>query len=147
VNGALPYDPMAFLSRIERERLDRFADRFDQIGPNDYSLYAGPSKPDASLSAAMHIALAELGAGRRREAIKATVDRFRDAAILRYNERWGVSSLYAASQTAPSTAADRAGFLGSLERAVAALILWDRLDDETRAAMAGPWAELVEGST
>jgi len=55
-------------------------------------------------------------------------------------------ALYGAAQIAPSNAADRARVFGSLERAVAALILWDRLDDQTRAALAGPWGELVERS-
>jgi hypothetical protein len=33
-----------------------------------------------------------------------------------------------------------------LARAVAGLILWDHLDDDARASLAGPWAELVEAS-
>jgi hypothetical protein len=141
-----PVDLFAYLGRAERERLDRFAVRFDAIGASEYSLFVGPSRPDAKLEAAMQVALGELGSGRRHDAIKAAVDRFREAALQKYADRWGLPALYAAAQIAPSTAADRAQLFGSLERAVAALILWDRLDDETRVALAGPWAELVEGS-
>jgi hypothetical protein len=74
------------------------------------------------------------------------VDRFRETALRRYADRWGVPALFGAAQIAPSTAADRARVFGSLERAVVALILWDRLDDETRVALTGPWADLVEAS-
>jgi hypothetical protein len=31
-------------------------------------------------------------------------------------------------------------FLGSVERAVVALILWDELEDDDRIALLGPWA-------
>jgi hypothetical protein len=145
VSGA-PVDLFAYLGRAERERLDRFADRFDELTPDSYSLFAGPMTPDAHLEVAMATALREVGTGLRHDAIKAAVDRFRDLSLRRYAERWSVPELLGLRQVAPSSGADRVRVVRSLERAVAALILWDRLDDETRVALAGPWAELVEAS-
>jgi hypothetical protein len=94
----------------------------------------------------MHQAVIETGTGRRHDAIKVAIDRFCDAAMRRYSERLSAPELLGLRQVAPSNPADRVRVLQSLERAVAALILWDRLDDQTRAALAGPWGELVERS-
>jgi hypothetical protein len=139
-------DAFAFLSRVERDRLDRFANQFDDIASGDFALYAGPARPDSQLEHAMRTVLTELGTGRRHDAIKAAIDRFRDAAMRRYSERFSALELLGLRQVEASGPADRVRVLQSLERAVAALILWDRLDDQTRAALAGPWAELVERS-
>jgi hypothetical protein len=139
-------DLFAYLGRTERGRLDRFADRFDELSPAEYSLFAGPIAPDAHLEAAIGVARGEVGTGLRHNAIKAAVDRFRETALRRYAERWSVGELLGLRQIAPASAADRVRVLRSLERAVAALILWDRLDDGTRVALAGPWADLVEAS-
>jgi hypothetical protein len=46
-------------------------------------------------------------------------------------------------QSLPDRAEDRTRFLQSVERTVVALILWDELDDEDRAALVGPWADLL----
>jgi hypothetical protein len=139
-------DAFAFLSRTERDRLDRFAEQFDDIASGDFAMFEGPVRPDSQLVDAMHTVLAELGTGRRHDAIKAAIDRFRDAAMRRYSERFSAPELLGLRQVAASNPEDRVRVLQSLERAVAALILWDRLDDQTRAALAGPWGELVERS-
>jgi hypothetical protein len=94
----------------------------------------------------MDAALHELKVDSRREATKAAVGRFVQAAQHRYAERFNVSELIGLSAGAPATADDRVRVFSSLERAVAAVILWDRIDDETRAALGGPWSSLVEAA-
>ena len=129
-----------------RQRLERFAKEFDDVGAGEFHRFAGPSVPDEPLRAAMDAALHELKADSRREATKAAVGRFVQAAQHRYAERFNVSELIGLSAGAPATADDRVRVFSSLERAVAAVILWDRLDDETRAALGGPWSSLVEAA-
>lgn len=127
-----------------RRRLERFAAEYDQIEAAEFHMFAGPDTPDAELRAAMDRALAELGVKSRRDAARVAVEKFVSSAQHRYSERFGVAELFGLQMGAPTTAADRVHVFESLERAVAAVILWDHLDDETRTLLAGPWAGLVE---
>jgi hypothetical protein len=142
--GSTPW--AAGLDARARLRLERFAREFDQVRASDFHHFAGPSTPDADLRAAMDAALDELHAESRRTATKEAVARFVQAAQHRYSERFGVAELLGLSAGAPATADDRVRVFSSLERAVAVVILWDQLDDETRIALAGPWASLVEAA-
>jgi len=129
-----------------RQRLERFAEEYDQIEAGQFHMFAGPDKPDDELRAAMDRALAELTVESRRGAAKAAVGKFVASAQHRYSERFGVAELFGLQMGAPTTAGDRVRVFESLERAVAAVILWDRLDDETRTLLAGPWSGLVEAA-
>lgn len=129
-----------------RRRLERFAREFDQVTASEFHHFAGPATPDDELRAAMDTALAELDAPSRRTAAKAAVARFVQAAQHRYSERFGVAELLGLSAGAPATADDRVRVFAALERAVAVVILWDQLDDDTRVALAGPWSSLVEAA-
>ena len=129
-----------------RQRLERFAEQYDQIEAGEFHMFAGPDEPDPELRAAMDRALVELKVESRRDAVKAAVDKFVNSARHRYSERFGVAELFGLQMGAPTTASDRVHVFESLERAVAAVILWDHLDDETRTLLAGPWAGLVEAA-
>lgn len=129
-----------------RLRLERFAGEYDQVEAGQFHMFAGPAEPDAELRAAMDRALAELRVESRRGAAKAAVAKFVASAQHRYSERFGVAELFGLQMGAPTTAADRVRVFESLERAVAAVILWDHLDDETRNLLAGPWAGLVDAA-
>jgi len=127
-----------------RQRLERFAREYDQIEAAEFHMFAGPDEPGPELRAAMDRALVELQVESRRGAAKDAVEKFVNSARHRYSERFGVAELFGLQMGAPTTANDRVRVFESLERAVAAVILWDHLDDETRTLLAGPWANLVE---
>jgi hypothetical protein len=112
----------------------------------DFHHFAGPLEPDETLRTAMDAALDQLHAERRRTAVKDAVARFVQAARHRYSERFGITEVLGLSGHASATAEDRVRVFSSLERAVAVVILWDQLDDETRIALAGPWSSLVEAA-
>jgi len=128
-----------------RRRLERFAAEFDTVDAEDLILFAGPAQPDAQLREAMDSALRELHAPSRREAAKVAVETFVTAAQRRYSEKFNVAELFLGAKRA-STAEDRVRVFRALERAVAAVILWEDLDDDTRTALAGPWSELVDAA-
>ena len=127
-----------------RQRLERFAEEYDQIEAAEFHMFAGPDEPGPELRAAMDRALVELKVESRRDAARAAVEKFVNSARHRYSERFGVAELFGLQKGAPTTAQDRVHVFESLERAVAAVILWDHLDDEDRTLLAGPWAGLVE---
>lgn len=129
-----------------RQRLERFAAEYDQIEAAEFHMFAGPDEPDAKLRAAMDRALVELKVESRRDAARSAVQKFVDSARHRYSERFGVAELFGLQMGAPTTASDRVHVFESLERAVAAVILWDHLDDETRTLLAGPWGPQVEAA-
>jgi hypothetical protein len=128
-----------------RRRLDRFARRFDAIPVTDFMLFAGPTTPDGRLQAAMDAANEAMGP-RLRNTAKGAVAEFVKAAQLRYAERFSVLELLGVGSNRASSADDRFRVFQSLERAVVALVLWNQLDDETRSALGGPWAELIEAA-
>lgn len=127
-----------------RLRLERFAEEYDQIQATEFHMFAGPDEPGVELRDAMDRALVELKVESRRDAAQAAVKKFVDSARHRYSERFGVAELFGLQMGAPTTASDRVHVFESLERAVAAIILWDHLDDQTRTLLAGPWSDLVE---
>ncbi len=64
---------------------------------------------------------------------------FVDAATVAYSRRLALPDTLLLFQSLTDRAEDRVRFLGSVERAVAGLILWDELADADRVALLGPW--------
>jgi hypothetical protein len=85
-----------------------------------------------------------IGSGSRRAAIKQAVRAFTEAADLNIARRFRAVDLLFGSRSFPSRPEDRTRLLASIERAVAAVILWDQLTDDERASLAGPWSVVVD---
>lgn len=127
-----------------RARLERFALAFDRLDAREYVQFAGDEPDPAVLHVALETARAAAGGGARRRAIEAAIASARDAAARAYSRRMNLADTFLLYQTVPDTVADRARFLASLERVIAALVLWDELDEETIVTLVGPWAVLAE---
>jgi len=134
----------AELDARARARLDRFAALFDTIEATSFQRFVGPEQPDAELREAMTTADRELGVERRREAVKRAVEAFVDAAQQRYTEAFEPMAILGLRPVVNDTSIDRARVFQSLERAIAALVLWDHLDEDVRVTLAGPWLDLVD---
>ena len=137
-------DDYAGLSSIERARLERFATEFEDIDPADYELFAGTASAPEDVAAAQDAANRMIGSGSRRAAIKRAVKAFTAAADLNISRRFRAVDLLFGSRSFPSRPEDRTRLLASIERAVAAVILWDELSDDERAALVGPWSMVVD---
>jgi hypothetical protein len=139
---AFDVDALDGLRPAERDRLEAFAAVFDRIDAGSYSTFTETTESDAVL-AVKDRAVALIGSGPRRETVRAAVGAFVDAATVAYSRRMALPDTFLLFQSLPDRAEDRVRFLGSVERAVVALILWDELDDEDRVALLGPWAVSV----
>ena len=137
-------DDYAGLSSTERQRLERFAAEFEDVDPADYEQFAGTASSPEDVSAAEEAANRMIGSGSRRTAIKQAVRAFTDAADLQVARRFRAVDLLFGSRAFPSRPEDRTRLLASIERAVAAVIVWDELTDEERAALVGPWSMVVD---
>ncbi|HET9851031.1 MAG TPA: hypothetical protein VFP56_00830 [Candidatus Limnocylindrales bacterium] len=129
----------------ERERLDRFARAFDRIDASAY-IQLAEVVVDADVRGAQDAALALIGTGHRRDAVRAAVASFVDAATVAYSRRTSLTDTFLLNQSLPDRAEDRARLAASVERAVVGLILWDELDEEHIATLIGRWAPFVEAS-
>ena len=136
-------DALAGLRPAERARLDRFAATFDRLDASAYIQLADVTV-DADVRAAQDAALERIGAGQRRDAVRAAVETFVDAATIAYSRRTSLTDTFLLNQSLPDRAEDRARFAASVERAVVGLILWDELDDEHLATLIGRWAPFVD---
>ena len=136
-------DQLDGLRPAERERLERFAQAFDRIDASAYMQLAEVTR-DGEIQAAQAAALARIGDGPRRAAIRAAVESFIDAATVAYARRTTLTDTFLMNQSLPDRAEDRVRFLATVERAVVGLVLWDELDDRDIAALIGPWAPFVE---
>ena len=134
-------DEITALQPDARERLARFADAFERLDAGQYVQFAEAPTP-ADLAAETE-AIQLVGTGERREAVKAAVGVFTDAATVAYSRRPGLTDTFLLFQSLPDRGDDRVRLLASVERAVVGLILWDELSDESLAQMLGPWADLV----
>jgi hypothetical protein len=130
------------LDSVTRRRLDRFAAGFDTLTAESLELYTG-REPDASVSEAMRAADLALGNGATREATKRAIQSFVNAAQVRFAEVFSPMLLLGIGRHT-ARADDRFRIFTSLERAVVAIVVWDRLDETEQAALAGPWGPLVE---
>ena len=68
---------------------------------------------------------------------------FTDEATVAYARRFSLPDTILLFQSLPDRAEDRVRFLGSVERAVVGLILWEDLEPDDLAALIGPWGAYV----
>jgi hypothetical protein len=134
---------LAQLRPGERQRLDRFARAFDRIDASAYSQLTDIGDA-AMIRAAEQAALERIGVGARRDAVRAAVAAFVDAATVAYSRRTSLTDTFLLNQSLPDRTEDRARFAATVERAVVGLILWDELDPDDRAVLLGPWDSVVE---
>lgn len=137
-------DPYAPLRRDERQRLERFAAAFEEVDPIDYEVLAGFSAAEGDLDAAREVVLRAVGSPARRAAVRAAEARFVDAADRAMARRMPIPQMLIGVGTVVPRVDDRVRLLRSLERAVAAVIVWPELTDSEQAALAGPWAATIE---
>ena len=137
-------DDYAGLTSLERQRLERFAAEFEDVDPTEYELFAGTTSSAEDVGAAQDAANRMIGPSARRAAIKQAVRAFTEAADLNISRRFRATDLLFGSRSFPSRPEDRTRLLASIERAVAAVILWDELTDDERSALVGPWSMVVE---
>ena len=137
----------AALRRDEVERLERFATAFEAVDPLVYETYGVVPVDDDVLEQARQAAMRAIGSGSaRREAAKAAVKRFVDAADRAIADRREYPSMIFAGKFSSPRAVDRAGVLQSLERAVVGIIVWDDLTQDERDILLGPWTNLAESA-
>jgi hypothetical protein len=134
---------LAKLRPAERQRLDRFAQQFDRIDAAAYSQLADTGDGER-LDRAQRDALELVGTGERREAVRAAVKAFVEAASIAYSRRTSLTDTFLLNQSLPDRAEDRARFAAGVERAVVGLVLWDELPEEDLGALIGRWAPFVD---
>lgn len=134
---------LAGLRPLERRRLERFAAGFELVDASAYATLA-EARPDEAVRRAEREALAFLGNGPRKQAVRAAVEAFTEAATRAYARRTSLPDTIMLFQSLPDRAEDRVRVLASIERAVVAVILWDELPEAERDALLGPWARVAE---
>jgi hypothetical protein len=137
-------DDLRGLRPDERERLDRFAQAFDRLDASAY-IQLAEVVVEADVRSAQDAALERIGTGQRREAVRAAVASFVDAATIAYSRRTSLTDTFLLNQSLPDRAEDRARLAASVERAVVGLVLWDELDEKDLATLIGRWAPFVDG--
>ncbi len=140
---AEPLEALAPLRPRERARLEAFGRAFDRVDASQY-LSLTEAAPSAAVLDAQQRALALIGGGPRKRAVRAAVEAFVDAGAQAYSRRMSLTDTLLLFQSLPDRAEDRARFLSTLERAVVGLIMWDELEPDEAAALIGPWAGFVE---
>ena len=137
-------DRLSGLPPAARDRLRRFATVFDRLDASAYSTLT-EAVTDADVERAQESAMELVGTnGPRRDAVRTAIRAFTDAATRAYASRMSLPDTILLFQSLPDRAEDRAHFLGSVERVVVALILWDELEIDDREALVGPWATIVD---
>jgi hypothetical protein len=126
----------------ERQRLDQFAGIFDRLDASIYTTLADAGD-EAAVERAQADAVARLGQGSRRAAVRAAIAAFTDEATIAYARRMSLTDTLMLFQSLPDRPEDRVRFLRSVERAVVAVILWDELSENDRDALLGPWAGVL----
>jgi hypothetical protein len=132
---------LAGLRPAERARLERFARVLERLDVAAYPMFA--ERPDDGLRDIQERAIELIGRGARRDAIRAAVDAFLEAASFTYRDRQEITVALLHRQVA-DRADDRVRFLASVDRAVVALILWDDLTPEDGLTLLGPWSRLLD---
>lgn len=135
---AVDFDALDRLRPEERRRLEIFGTMFDHLDASSYATFAESTESDEVRAAKEH-AIGLIGSGTRRAAYLAAVSAFVDAATVAYSRRLALPDTLLLFQSLADRAEDRVRFVGSVERAVAGLILWDELADADRVALLGPW--------
>ncbi|MBI2763647.1 MAG: hypothetical protein HYX54_07870 [Chloroflexi bacterium] len=137
-------DPIDRLSPGARDRLDRFAEAFQLLDSDLYTVFAASSHDPEDRMAALARVQELIGQGPRREGVLAALSEFREFAVRSATEALGGSNAALLTRTNVATAEDRVRFLASLELAVVTVILWDEIEPEERAQFLGPWEEMAE---
>jgi hypothetical protein len=134
----------ASLDAPTRHRLDRFAAAFDRINAHDYIQFAiEPSDPKA-VARAEADAVRLIGNGPRHDAIRGAIEAFVNAAGVAYSNHLALPQYLLLNDAVADRPEDRQRFLRALERAVAALVLWDQLGETDRDILLGPWAGRID---
>jgi hypothetical protein len=136
-------EPIDRLPRKTRDRLARFAEAFETLDAERYALFATKPLDHSAYEHARRAAEGMIGKGSRRDAIEAATGEFREYALRAYARFPGFINVRT-EWTPVGNTEDRTRFLGTLETAVIALILWDELEPADREELLGPWAELAE---
>jgi hypothetical protein len=136
-------DGFAGLPTDARTRLDEFAGALDRVHVDDLGLYAARVRQPAHRRATEAAALAAATDG-----LTDTVDRVRRAifdSVLREFASAQLRVSYLGPNTAPGLGPtdERVRIMQSLGDAVAAIVLWDRLDRHHRDELLGLWARLL----
>jgi hypothetical protein len=134
----------AGLDAQARARLDRFATAFDRVNAHDYVQYATePFDPRATAAAEADV-VRLIGSGRRHDAIRGAIEAFVEAAGIAYSNHLALPQYLLLNDAVADQPDDRRRFLRTLERAVAAIVLWDELSDVDRDLLSGPWAAQID---
>ncbi len=136
-------DPMDRLPDAARDRLDRFADAFQLLDSDLYSVFAASSHDPDDRMAALARVQDLIGRGSRRVGVLAALTEFREFAVRSATEALGGSNAALLTRTNVATPEDRVRFLASLELAVVTVILWDEIEPDERSQLLGPWEEMA----
>ncbi len=136
-------DPLDRLSIEARDRLDRFAEAFQLLDSDLYSVFAAASHDPVERMAALARVQQLIGGGSRRAGVLAALAEFREFAVRSATEALGGANAALLTRTNVSTPEDRVRFLASLELAVVTVILWDEIDSDERSQLLGPWEEMA----
>jgi hypothetical protein len=132
------------LRPAERDRLERFAEAFEDVDPLDYEIFAGTTAPADEIEVAREEALRAIGSGSRRAAVERAMRSFTAAADRALASRMPMPQVILGSSGVSQRPEDHARLLQGLERAVVALIVWDEIDRVQRDVLLGPWARLAD---
>ncbi len=136
-------DPIDRLSPGARDRLDRFANAFQLLDSDLYSVFAASSLDPDERHAALVRVQELIGRGPRRQGVLAALAEFREFAVRSATEALGGSNAALLTRTNVATPEDRVRFLASLELAVVTVILWDEIGPDERSQLLGPWEEMA----
>jgi hypothetical protein len=126
-----------------RHRLEAFSQAIERVRVEDMAMYATNPDREAHQRALDEAELVAIESGRE-PAVKDARSRLIEFIIREYGDsqyrptwiglNWGQS---------PGTTHDRVRVMRSLADAIAALVLWDLLDEGAREVLLGPWGSLV----
>jgi hypothetical protein len=126
-----------------RTRLETFSRAIERMRVEDMPMFATNPDREAHQRALDEAALVAIDSGRE-PAVKEARSRLIEFIIRAYGQdqyrptwiglNWGQST---------GTTDDRVKVMRSLADAIAALVLWDRLDEADREELLGPWGALV----
>lgn len=138
-----PGDRITRLPRAARDRLDRFAEAFQQLDSTFYGAFAAASHDPDERLAALDRVQELIGRGARREGVLAALAEFRGFAVRAASEALGGYHSVLLTRSNTSSPEERLRFLASLELAVVTVILWDEIEPDERDELLGPWAEMA----
>jgi hypothetical protein len=139
-----PEDVFRRLPADDRRRLARFVERLERTSVEMMLTLA--ARP---LDAGAHAASIDRADQAARDCLRtdavAQVRADADEWVLRlYNSSTTQPGWYEANWGRPGTAGDRANLAASMGDALIALVVWDRLDEEDRDELLGPFATLLD---